>query len=192
MAAWGDSMTNGAGSTHNNSFIDELGRMTGYAIFNGGRDGGDANAISDRMLADTMRHSLPTIIWAGNNHEFVPEEIANIEVDIAAMVAALGHDRYLVMDIINGDWVNKYKGTPWYNEIVGLNRRLAATYGPRYVPIREFLVSLYDPNNAQDVIDHERDIIPSSVRVDQIHLNDYGYRKVAEFVYGYRGLLGIP
>lgn len=192
MAAWGDSMTNGAGSSTNNSFIAQLGRMTGYAVFNGGKDGGNSDDIKTRMLADASKHSYPTIIWSGNNDALTAEGRQVAFDNIAEMVAALGHDRYLIIGQINGANSYGHIGNAGYTVIVNANAALEAEYGERFIDIREHMVSLYNPLDAQDVIDHANDTVPSSLRSDAIHFNDAGYRAVAEKVYEKRHLLGVP
>jgi hypothetical protein len=58
------------------------------------------------------------------------------------------------------------KGTPAYALIMQLNAELAARYPNNYIDIRSLLVSRYDPNQPQDVIDSGNDVPPSSLRFD--------------------------
>jgi lysophospholipase L1-like esterase len=57
--------------------------------------------------------------------------------------------------------------------------------------VRSYLVSLYNPNQAQDVTDHSNDVPPTSLRFDTLHLNDAGYQAVAAKVYQSIALLGV-
>lgn len=125
---------------------------------------------------------LPTIIWSGRNNY---SDAAQVKADIAAMVAAMeavGNTSYLVMSIINGDYATEYKGQPGYNSIIALNNDLAATHGDRFFDVRAALVAAYNPNIAQDVIDFGRDIPPSSLRSDLLHLNEDGYTLVGNIL----------
>ena len=45
--------------------------------------------------------------------------------------------------------------------------------------MRDFLVNQYDRSNAQDVQDFQNDVVPSSLRFDEIHLNNQGSVLVA-------------
>jgi len=45
--------------------------------------------------------------------------------------------------------------------------------------VRDFLVNQYDRSNAQDVQDFQNDVVPSSLRFDEIHLNNQGSVLVA-------------
>jgi hypothetical protein len=42
------------------------------------------------------------------------------------------------------------------------------------------LISLYNPLDPQDVIDHGNDVPPSSLRADHIHLNTAGYEAMTK------------
>jgi lysophospholipase L1-like esterase len=173
LACWGDSLTQGAGGTPYPTAIQPL---TGYIIYNGGVGGETSTQIRARMIAATSRYPDTAIIWAGRNNSGAS---ATVQADISAMVAALGHNRYLVLSILNGDYPGEESGGGGYNNIIALNNALATTYGDRYIDIRAHLVSLYNPSIPQDVTDHSEDIPPSSLRTDAIHLNTAGYAAVA-------------
>lgn len=179
---WGDSLTQGAGSTGGLSYPTNLANLTNFTTINKGIGGETSTQIKDRFLLDTLNHDKSVIIWAGRNNYLSP---ITVKADIATMIAALGHDRYLVMGIINGDYPLEYKDATNYNVIIQLNADLKELYGEKYVPIREYLVSLHD-ETTQGILDFERDIVPYNVRYpgDGIHLNNYGYLKVAEFLNG--------
>jgi len=87
-----------------------------------------------------------------------------------------------VLGVVNKAPPAESKGAPVYELIVNLNNELAQLYPQNYIDIRAWLVSHYDPNNAQDVIDHENDVPPSSLRHDEIHLENEGSVLVAERV----------
>ncbi len=49
--------------------------------------------------------------------------------------------------------------------------------------MRPLLVAAYAKDIDQDVIDHENDVVPASLRSDKLHLNTAGYKIVAQAVY---------
>ena len=99
---------------------------------------------------------------------------------------APGNDRFLVLSVINKARPEEIRGGTVYNTIVHLNNELAATYPGRYLDIRAWLVSQFNPASAQDVADAQNDVVPSSLRFDEIHLNNDGSvlvaKKVKEFL----------
>jgi hypothetical protein len=181
IAAWGDSLTQATAG--NTPYTTPLAQLTGYSVYNGGIGGQTSGQIEARMVADTSKYSWPTIIWAGRNDGC---SISTAESNIALMVAALnsvGNNNYLVISDINE--TTEGTGTGAYTCITQMNSDLAATYGAHFVDVRSYLVSLYDPNQAQDVIDHTNDTPPTSLRAsgDLLHLNSMGYQDVASDIY---------
>jgi hypothetical protein len=108
-------------------------------------------------------------IWAGRNNYTEP---AQVQTDVAAMVAAVEKSTgcYLVMSIPNGEYPFEWKGTTGYNTIIALNDALSATYsqGNHYLDIRTSMVSLYNPSNPADVLDHNNDVWPYSLRAQDV------------------------
>lgn len=184
IVCWGDSLTQGAGSTGGLSYPTRLANATTYTVINKGVGGETSTQIKDRMIADTGNYDKTVIIWAGRNNA---GDTTTVKSDIAAMVSALGHQRYLVMGILNGDYSSEWNTGVTYPKIIGLNNSLSKIYGKRYVPIREILISMHD-GSAQDLIDVGRDIVPASLRSDNIHLNDKGYQIVEETNYQRLGI----
>jgi hypothetical protein len=172
FALWGDSLAAG--------LHPALQEMLGATIYNGAVGGETSTQIRTRMVADTARHALPTIIWAGRNNYASPTTVKN---DIAAMVAALGHDRYLILGIPNGDYTTyERSGGAGYSLITTLNSDLLALYGERFLDLRAPLVSLRDVGQSQDVQDYMDDILPTSLRSDTIHPNAAGNYAIASMV----------
>jgi hypothetical protein len=132
------------------------------------------------MLATPARFADFAIIWAGRNNYVAPE---TVKADVAAMVAALGHQNYLVLSVLNGDFGGyESAGGDGYRFITGLNRDLANTYGPRFLDVRSALIAAFNPAMPQDLVDRTRDVVPSSLRADSIHLAPAGYNFVATTV----------
>lgn len=171
--AWGDSLTFSA-------YPSLLSDILGIPVSNQGVAGQTSTQIKTRFLAATDKFADTAIIWAGQNN---PSNPAVVLSDIAAMVAAMTPPkRFFVLSVLNGNYPGNEKGGSGYANIMAINGALAATYPGHYIDVRQPLIDAYDPNNPQDVIDHDRDIIPSSLRVDKIHLTSAGYQIVARTV----------
>ncbi|MGA0558503.1 SGNH/GDSL hydrolase family protein [Larkinella sp. VNQ87] len=175
IVGWGDSLTEGVGGT---PYLVELERLSGYKTINQGIAGQTSKQIAERMLADKEKHSYNTIIWVGRNNYLEPDQI---KADIASMVKVLGHSRYLVLSIINGHNgpAEQVFGLN-HKAITQLNNDLYQTYGDHYVNVHAYLLSKYDPTSMADIIDHTDDVVPASLRADELHLNSKGYALVAE------------
>jgi lysophospholipase L1-like esterase len=184
LACWGDSLTAGWGGT---PYPAQLSPLINRDCFNGGVGGDTSTQIKTVMLAATDKYNFAVVIWAGTNNFNAPSVVL---ADIAAMVAALGHTRYLVLSVLNTNV--QTTGTPEYNEIIALNASLASAYGIHYFDIRAYLVSQYNPGIPQDVTDHGNDVVPSSLRSDLIHLNTPGYALVAQRVAALMPVLEPP
>ncbi|GAB3898148.1 arylesterase [Larkinella knui] len=187
IVGWGDSMTEGSPG---NSYLIELQKLTGYQVVNQGKSGETSTKIAQRMLADKEKHAYNTIIWVGRNNYLEPD---NVKADIAAMVKALGHKRYLVLGILNGSFgTNEDVFGAGHEAIMKLNGELSTLYGDHYINIHAYLLSQYDPSSYLDIIDHTDDIVPRSLRSDQLHLNQKGNLKVAERIKQSLGILTTP
>lgn len=176
IAAWGDSLTAGAGAGSTLSYPRLASAMfvPPRVVSVHGFGGETSTEVRTRMLAaSAAERGEVTWIWVGRNNYDEPQIVL---ADIAQMVAALDHDRYLVGAIINGNYAVERAGTPGYAQLLALNARLKDTYGSRFVDLRAALIAAASPNDAEDV---RADIVPRSLRYDNIHLNAAGYQVVA-------------
>jgi hypothetical protein len=172
IAIWGDSLTPGV--------QEQLRAMyPKRSVYNGGAAGQTSSEIRLRFEADTAHRDQVTIIWAGRNNYRAPDTVME---DVAAMVAGLGHDRFLVVSIINGDYASEHKHMSGLNTINSLNRALAMQYPGRFIQARSRLLKSFDPTSAQDLIDVADGIPPSSLRQDPIHLKPAGSMVVARLI----------
>jgi hypothetical protein len=180
VVAWGDSFTQGAGGT---SWTQQFANLSGVTTLNRGVGGNTSTQIADRFLAEPSLFNNFTVIWAGRNNYSDPQ---TVESDIARMVSSLTTPNYLILGVINGNY-GGYESVgavgAGYAFITGIDSYLATTYGNKFIDIRTTLVNSYNPLSAQDVSDFARDIVPSSLRSDAIHLNTAGYGIVANAVY---------
>ena len=131
------------------------------------------------------RNTWVNTFWYGRNNTHQAEVV---KFDISASVNFLspGNNQFIVFSILNGDRVNESVGEVVYQRIMKLNQDIQNIYPQNYIDIRSYLVSQYDPSNPQDVIDFQNDVVPSSLRRDNLHLNNQGSllvaKKVAEFI----------
>jgi hypothetical protein len=179
FACWGDSMS---ASTGGISYPRQLAASTRFIAYEGGVGGETSTQIKDRFLAATSLHGRNIVIWAGRNNYASP---ATVLADIAAMVAAIPHQRYLVLSIANS--TSELSGSAGHTDILALNASLASTYGAHYFDIRGWLISngLSDAGitpTSQDNTDIGNDVPPSSLRSDSLHLNTSGGGVVARKV----------
>lgn len=173
IAAWGDSLTPPFAANLQLLYPERL-------VYNGGIAGQSSTEISLRQRSGG-RETWVNIFWMGTNN---PTQPAQIKADIAASVAALapGNSRFLVLAVLNKDRPEELRGGDVYDTIVQLNRDLAAAYPNNYFDMRAYLVSQFNPSLPQDVADAQNDVVPSSLRFDEIHLNNDGSVLVAKKV----------
>ncbi|QQR40382.1 SGNH/GDSL hydrolase family protein [Devosia rhizoryzae] len=125
--------------------------------------------------ADALAYRQHTAwIWVGRNNIADPD---TVEADIAAMVQSLGHSRYLVGSILNGE--GEAMGSDEFDMIASLNADLAAQYGTRFVDLRAALMAAHD-DSAGDLQDVATGVPPRSLRSNAIHLNLKGQAVVAQ------------
>jgi hypothetical protein len=171
IAAWGDSQIPSI-AAHLQVLIPDR------TVYDGGVAAQYSWEVAARHAADTERQKWVSIFWFGHVNETDP---AQVKADMAAVVAALaaGNTRFVVISLLNEAKPTELKGTPGYENIVQLDRDLAAAYPDNYIDMRAYLVSLYNPGIPQDVIDFQNDVMPSSLRHDEGHLNNDGSALVA-------------
>jgi len=125
-----------------------------------------------RFAAGDARRERVAWIWAGTNGAAPEHSVAD---DIAAMVASLGHDHYLVGAIPSGAEHSDAR----IAAARVLNKSLAETYGERFVDLVGVLAAGTD-GSAEDAADVAAGITPRSLRVDALHLNARGNAIIAE------------
>lgn len=178
IIGWGDSLTKGIGGK-GVSYPKQLSSLASIKVINKGIGGQTSTQIKNRMIAESHYFNFPVIIWVGRNNY---KDNAKVKADIAEIVSKLKHTKYLILSIINADRHTEFKGTENYNKIVQLNSELQKLYSTQYINVRSFLVSNYDATNDKDLENYKNDVIPSSLRSDDIHLNAKGYSLVAKLI----------
>lgn len=262
VAAWGDSLTSGVGSSAGFSYPEQLAVLLGRTVYNGGVSGQTSDQIAARqggapalltLPGDTLPADVTTVIvqdqstfpvspdqppapitgtlagvhgtldvqrsspphltftrdsagsavsvppqtaflpdtfgretqinvfWLGDNNASDPNRVA---ADTASSVNFLTTQRFIVLSLLNDR--SEPAGSDPYKVKMQINAGFAGSYPDNYLDIRRILVESYDPASPQDVMDHNNDTPPSSLRNDDVHLNDKGYgivaREIAAFI----------
>lgn len=124
------------------------------------------------------------IFFVGTNDAPTTKEKAERTVGIVQnMVKFYGGKRYLVIGMTQKNYAE------YTNPI------FAQTFGNNYVDARNYMIryGLSDSNitpTSQDTEDVANGLIPTSLRSDSIHFNDYGYTALANCVYYHGKTLG--
>jgi lysophospholipase L1-like esterase len=183
ISCFGDSLTQGAGSSGGQTYPAQLGELLGVAVNNEGVGGWSSLLINSNFMLNPGLFTNTTIVWSGRNDvrwvnpALTLSNIANM----VSNVLYVGNSRYLVMSILNCE--GEGWGTTNYTWITNVNATLSATYSNHYVEVREMLVTNYNPLLIADWADFTNDIPPGSLRYEgQVHLNNVGYGLVASAV----------
>lgn len=125
-----------------------------------------------------------TIIWAGNNNA---SDTAQVDADVQRMVDFLKpqEKRFAVISLIIGDYPERYAGGTYQTNVLALHALWRERWPNNFIDANALLIRNYDPGNAQDVIDVGRGVVPSSLRIDNIHLNEAGKQIIANRVYDF-------
>jgi len=172
---WGDSMVAQGNNALGNYFESVFGPAFKY-----GGGGEKSYEVKTRFDEGTEHFNRLVLLWLGrNNYENPPQVIADIE----AMIAAIGHNHFIIFTILNGDY------NPWdhvggggYNNAKIINDYLLTNYPNNCYDARSTVVNAYNPSLTQDVIDFNNDVPPKSLRADDdpLHLNEIGALVVAK------------
>lgn len=126
------------------------------------------------FVADYAYADRTHVFWLFRNNYLTPGYLDVLD----ACIRRLGHGRYVVMPVINGDNLGERSSSADptnYNTIRAIEDALANRYAGRFLPIRRLLIdkaltALGITPTAQDIIDVADDTVPDSLRLDSIHL----------------------
>lgn len=136
---------------------------------NNGVGGESSSEIRTRFEASGIYSDEVQFIWVGQNNFTDPTQVI---ADIDAMVSLIPHSDFIIVSVHG--FATQLKGSDGYNDVKQINDHIAVTYPNNYVDTRSYLISMYDPNIPQDVIDFNNDVVPATFRVDVVHLDDAG------------------
>ena len=180
ITGWGDSLMAGTGATTAATTL--LGVVAGSRrYYNKGVGAYTSTQCKTLLLAGTpITLSGTTIIWIGINNSFQRQTVVD---DIAAMVAFLGHTRYLVVGLCNGNNALEYTGQSAWNDITWVNSAHSPVYGSRFVDIMTPLLAAAAPAGAYpDATAYSNGVPPSGVLYDARHFNNAGYAMIGALV----------
>jgi|GEM_PF-1881076 len=180
VAFWGDSMTASLGG-YDATYPSIFGQLSKLNVFNGGIGGQNSTQVKNRLIADTAKLGWNTIIEVGINDVLQSATNTTILANIATMVSALGHNRYV---IIAPTRVNsETNGTARATQKDNLLASLISTYGAeRVIDLQGYMLTQGD-GGANDNIDVANGINPRSLMSDTIHYNKAGYAIKANYIY---------
>lgn len=125
--------------------------------------------------------------WDGrNNKELDNWSVVSYVQDMIDHLA-VQEPRGAVLSIINGNYADEFIGQPKYLELIAANEELATAFPDFYVDVRRYLIDdgladLGITPTAQDLTDIANDIVPSSLRTDNIHLTAAANGLVSDYV----------
>ena len=162
---WGDSLSEGSGSTTNNDMLSVLGRTrTGRPLINEGLGGQTITQVADRILADPVAgKSWDMVLWAGIN-----DASADASAWTATVIAQINRIKAFRAAGSRMLILNYHPNTSWAAGIlsaeVAVNANLLAAYGGE-------VVDVYSVMNGV-----------SGNYADTVHPNDTGYAAIAAAV----------
>ncbi len=182
VVAWGDSLTAGAGAEFGHDFPAILRTVYGRETVNFGIGGQTSTEIKARMLNRLrgLDDGSVTLIWAGRNDMADPDRVV---ANVRDMVATLPEGaRFLLLEVPNGGGAAERRGEAAYEQVRRLNETLAGAFPANIVPVRARLVAYYRADSPGDLEDVAHDVVPRSLRSDDIHLNNRGQAVIAALV----------
>lgn len=185
IACWGDSAFNTQAPV-NQSIVNYLRRISRRQVLQFGVGGETATQTAARFTASpTTRHATAVIFTGHNSYltggsTYVPTGVADIQAAIAAMIAYLGHERYIVLGNlagIDGEYnpiavqvrADKAAFTAWNN-----TTHLTKARDPLAV------LQAYDPSDRLCRIDNR---MPLSLAADDTHTTAVGNSLIAQDIY---------
>jgi len=185
IACWGDSLTEGTGGG-GTTYPDVLATALDRVVYNGGVGGDTSTQIRTRFAAAPDYWPRATVICSGRNNYSARTTVRD---DILAMVDSMiaRVPSLLVLSVINGNYAAERQGGAQYDQIIALNETLAATFGSHYLDWRRYVIDFglseagITPTS-QDLTDIADDIVPASLRADNIHGTAAYYTLKGNFV----------
>ncbi|WEK05687.1 MAG: hypothetical protein P0Y65_05380 [Candidatus Devosia phytovorans] len=160
--------------------IARLGRR--YPL-NDGIGGSTLEQSQTRVLAKTgTPRDLPLIFWDGDNNGY--GALASDMARYAAMIAALGHQRFLIL----APALRSAQSVEQRDAARSLTTALAAAYGTRMIDPMPTLLAL--ANGAGDAENVASGTVPASLLQDGVHLTGPGMDAVAQLVLARLASLG--
>jgi lysophospholipase L1-like esterase len=150
----------------------------------------DVAAGSEFVLEDANRLRTATqVLWYGRNNIGMADAESQILTSLEKSISHIdGSPRYVIVGVLLASTDNK--GTAKYNQVKGINDKLASKYGKSFVemtpPTEAEMAAIGYTPTSDDQIDLNNLNFPRGMRADfktdDIHLNDKGYKIIANRV----------
>ena len=135
-------------------------------------------SLLGKFIGSTFKGKIVTIL-VGTNGYAVGSDTSNdaLITIIDSMIKHIGHDKYVVMGLTNGDSSTRD----------ALDALMLNHYGAKFFPSRTMLIdnglSINDLTpTADDITYMNAGIVPESLRIDSTHLNAYGYTALGKML----------
>lgn len=197
--AWGDSMTKGSGS-RGKSFPDFLGELTGIPTKNFGIGGEDSMEILGRCLKYGAQEEDVLVLQMGDNGGW--KDLEDLIDQYRRMIREARCDRYIIMsssdDPDDYDQIWAYTDEPIGLEDTWYEARYREVFGDHLFIGRKYLIEHGLEINGLEETEEDRaraekgniSLQLRNPEIDNTHLNEMGYRAVAQGVYEQGKLLG--
>lgn len=199
IAMYGDSFTEAAGAIPMSWYLADLMGIDTLVlrgnwqmskgeskVRNVGLSGQTSTTIKNRFLLDTAYRSRAHIFWVGANNNWHYQVILD---DVAEMVAALPHKKYIIMGIETGDLPDRWgayddvPATPYYLATKKVNDKLKEIYKDHYFDPVPGLQRRARPGNYEDSMSVVHGAVPPYLNLDYLHHNWEGYYSIAVDLY---------
>ncbi|MCR4263654.1 MAG: GDSL-type esterase/lipase family protein [Candidatus Roizmanbacteria bacterium] len=157
LLAFGDSLTEGYGTAHDNNYVVSLENRIGEPIINAGVGGATTYSALDRLEQDVLLHKPRIVIILLGANDMIQEKPLDETFDNLSRIIDLirkDHARVLLLGIEEGP--NSYE------------------YKVRFDALAEGKKVAYVPDILRGIMGN------TEYMYDQIHPNDGGYEKMAE------------
>ncbi|MFT7560188.1 MAG: acyl-CoA thioesterase-1 [Flavobacteriales bacterium] len=160
ILAFGDSLTVGVGTKRSKSYPAVLAELTGLNVVNAGVSGETTDRGLERLPMEIDRTTPDLIILIeGGNDILQNKKLSHLKQNLTLMIE-LAENRGIPVILI---------GIP--------KKSLFSNSAPLYEELAEQFNLVYDGNLIADLIRSP------SLKSDQIHFNEKGYRKMAESIF---------
>lgn len=137
ISCWGDSLTA-------QGYPELLKTVTSRSVVTRGYGGERSYQLRDRFLAQSNIFTNTQVFWVGRNNYRTPLFIENVIDDLETMINSLGHNRFIVLSILNGDILAERRGTSDFDKLIELDKKMSEIYGVRFLNIRMALINTFD------------------------------------------------
>lgn len=159
IVAFGDSLTFGQGAPINKSYPAQLELITGYKIINMGLSGDTATNGKDRIYTVVEEHSPDVVILSLGGNDMLRRNTTNLKSDLSNIIEYLQSSKIKVILLAEPK-----------PEITLLGLKDATVYKEIAEKYKLFLLE----NKFSKYLAND------TYKSDMIHLNELGYKKVAE------------